>query len=226
MFSLFATLESDTTPPTVIAITPADGLTGVSTVTDMMAAFSEPIDPATLTTSSFVLRDLAGVTVGATVGYGEATRVATLTPSAPLAGLTTYTATISTAVKDVAGNALANPFVWSFTTAAARWAHLCCQAGAIGAARRGDDLQRDGQHAGEGLCRQHAGQSCRLVVHDRQRPNTIRQELSLERGGRAGNRPGSRTGMAGQQRGIELTRSCYDTVNNDTCDTSWLDAGT
>ena len=119
VFSLFATLESDTTPPTVIAITPADGLTGVSTVTDMMAAFSEPIDPATLTTSSLVLRDLAGVTVGATVGYGEATRVATLTPSAPLAGLTTYTATISTAVRDVAGNALANPFVWSFTTAAA-----------------------------------------------------------------------------------------------------------
>ena len=97
----------DTTPPTVILVTPANGATGISTVTDMMAAFSEPIDPATLTTSSFVLRDPAGVSVGAAVGYGEATRVATLTPSAPLAGLTTYTATISTAVKDVAGNALA-----------------------------------------------------------------------------------------------------------------------
>ena len=65
VFSLFATLGTDTTPPTVIAMTPANGATGVSTVTDMMAAFSEPIDPATLKTSSFVLRDSAGVSVGA-----------------------------------------------------------------------------------------------------------------------------------------------------------------
>jgi hypothetical protein len=118
VFSLFATLGADITPPTVIATTPASGATGVSTVTDMMAAFSEPIDPATLTTSSFVLRNPAGVSVDAAVGYGEATRVGTLTPSAPLAGLTTYTATISTEVKDVSGNALQNPVVWSFTTAA------------------------------------------------------------------------------------------------------------
>ena len=119
VFSLFATLGSDITPPTVIATTPVNGATGVNTVTGIMAAFSEPINPATFTSSSFVLRNPAGVSVGAAIGYGAATRVATLTPSAPLAGLTTYTATISTAVKDVAGNALASPVLWSFTTAAA-----------------------------------------------------------------------------------------------------------
>jgi Bacterial Ig-like domain len=60
--------------------------------------------------------------VTATVSYNSSTRVGTLTPSAPLAASTTYTATItggSAGVKDTAGNALATDFVRSFTTAAA-----------------------------------------------------------------------------------------------------------
>src|SRR5439155_17993332 len=47
--------------------------------------------------------------------------VATLTQSAALAASTTYTATITggaSGVKDLAGNALASNFVWSFTTGA------------------------------------------------------------------------------------------------------------
>jgi hypothetical protein len=35
-----------------------------------------------------------------------------------LAGLTTYTATITTGAQDLAGNALATPYVWTFTTVA------------------------------------------------------------------------------------------------------------
>ena len=42
---------------------------------------------------------------------------ATFTPSAALAASTTYTATIS-GVKDTAGNTIAAPVTWSFTTAA------------------------------------------------------------------------------------------------------------
>src|SRR5439155_15386961 len=41
---------------------------------------------------------------------------ATFTPAANLAPLTTYTATISTGARDLAGNALAVDFVWNFTT--------------------------------------------------------------------------------------------------------------
>ena len=46
------------------------------------------------------------------------TLTVTVTPSAPLANLTTYTATIrggSSGVKDAAGNALASDVTWSFT---------------------------------------------------------------------------------------------------------------
>jgi Bacterial Ig-like domain/Chitobiase/beta-hexosaminidase C-terminal domain/Bacterial Ig domain len=120
--SMYATLAPDTTPPTVTAVTPAAGATAVTGGTAVTAAFSEDINPATLTSSTFVLRNPSGVAVGATVSYSAASRLATLTPSAVLAGSTTYTATVNggtSGVKDIAGNAVASNFVWSFTTAVA-----------------------------------------------------------------------------------------------------------
>jgi hypothetical protein len=79
------------------------------------------MDASTLTGSTFVLRDALNALVTATVAYNAATRVATLTPSAPLSAGKTYTATISgggSGAKDLAGNALASNYVWSFTTTA------------------------------------------------------------------------------------------------------------
>jgi hypothetical protein len=81
------------------------------------ATFSEPIDPATLTAATFLVRTTNGNTpVTGTVTYTAATRVAEFTPGAALASSTGYTATITTAVKDVAGNQLAADFNLSFTT--------------------------------------------------------------------------------------------------------------
>jgi hypothetical protein len=118
----FTTVVVDTTPPTVIGMTPASGASGVSTATAVTATFSEPINAATLTASTFVLRNPANAVVTAAISYNAGTRVGTLTPSAPLTASTTYTATItggSAGVKDTAGNALASAFVRSFTTTAA-----------------------------------------------------------------------------------------------------------
>jgi len=47
-----------------------------------------------------------------------AVRTATFAPTSNLAASTVYTATITTGAKDLAGNALAANFVWSFTTGA------------------------------------------------------------------------------------------------------------
>jgi hypothetical protein len=112
----------DTTPPTVTAQTPTAGSANVPVGTTVTATFSESIDPATVGTTTFALRDSAGNTVAATVGYDTATRVATLRPNA-LAASTTYTATVrggstDPRIKDLAGNALAADATWSFTTAA------------------------------------------------------------------------------------------------------------
>ena len=98
---------------------PAAAATGVSTGVAVTATFSEAMDAATISTSTFELRDPASVLVPAVVSYNARNRTATLTPNALLANSTTYTATVkggSAGVKDAAGNALAADFTWKFTT--------------------------------------------------------------------------------------------------------------
>lgn len=109
---------ADTTPPTVTAFTPASGATGVGTTSAVTATFSEAMNAATISTTTFELR-AGGAPVAAAVTYNSGTRVATLTPSAPLAVSTTYTATVMAGVTDAAGNAMTGNQSWSFTTAAA-----------------------------------------------------------------------------------------------------------
>jgi hypothetical protein len=78
------------------------------------------MDASTITTSTFSLQGPAGA-VAATVGYNAGTLTATLTPTAALAGSSTYTATVNggaSGVKDTTGAAMAASFSWSFTTAA------------------------------------------------------------------------------------------------------------
>jgi hypothetical protein len=113
----FTAFFVDRTAPTVTGVTPANGATGVARRTTVTASFSEAVDPTTLTTQSVTLvRAGTTVAIAATVTYDAATRTVTLRPSAALDPNAMYTATVSTAVKDVAGNALAAPRSWSFTT--------------------------------------------------------------------------------------------------------------
>ena len=113
-----ATYAADTTPPSVTSTSPANGATGVSQGPNVTATFSEDMDPSTITTSSFFLRDSSNAIVAATVSYNASSRVANLKPNAALTASITYTATITTEVKDLSGNALTANHSWSFTTAA------------------------------------------------------------------------------------------------------------
>jgi hypothetical protein len=106
----------DTTPPTVSGMSPASGATGVALNTAVSATFSEPMTNSTLTNASFTLAGSGGAAVAGMVTVNGNT--ATFTPTAPLAAMTLHTATISTAAKDAAGNALAANFSSTFTTAA------------------------------------------------------------------------------------------------------------
>ena len=106
----------DTTPPTVSSTVPADGDVDVSLDGNLTATFSEAMDPATLNTVTFTLKQGATAVAGA-VTYAGTT--ATFNPTANLAPNVPFTATITTGVKDLAGNALATTYTWSFTTAAA-----------------------------------------------------------------------------------------------------------
>jgi len=105
----------DATAPTVSSTSPTSGATGVAITTTVTATFNEAMAASTITTSSFTLK--AGTTpVSGSVSYNSGTHIATFTPSANLAGGTTYTATLSTAITDAVGNPLAADYSWSFTT--------------------------------------------------------------------------------------------------------------
>ena len=109
----------DTTAPTVTATTPADGAADVAVNSTLSISFSEPLNPATLTTASVTVVSSgggAGAAIAGSITFSGTT--GTFTPAAPLAGVTRYTVTITTAVKDLAGNSLASDYVLSFTTLA------------------------------------------------------------------------------------------------------------
>ncbi|MGZ4716336.1 MAG: fibronectin type III domain-containing protein [Acidimicrobiales bacterium] len=108
----FTTLTADTTAPTVVAVTPANGTSTVPITSTLSATFSEPVQPASI---AMTVRTGANVPVAGTVSYDAATRVATFTPTSPLPYLSFIVGTISAAT-DLAGNPLAAPVNWLFAT--------------------------------------------------------------------------------------------------------------
>lgn len=106
----------DVTAPAVTSTNPANGGTGVALASTVSATFSEAIDPSTLNATTFILRTSGGAALPGIVSYNATTRVALLTPSAALPNASSLTATITTGVKDLAGNRLATDFLFSFST--------------------------------------------------------------------------------------------------------------
>jgi hypothetical protein len=117
-FSTAAAPPADTTPPIVTATSPANGATGVGVTSSVTASFSEALNAGTLSGTTFRLIGPAG-SVAANVSYDAASKVATLAPSASLSPGVSYTAMLTGTITDLAGNALATPSSWTFSTAAA-----------------------------------------------------------------------------------------------------------
>ena len=114
-FTWSFTTATATAAPTVVSTDPGSSSTGVLTTKQLSATFSRPMDPLTLTATTFTLAQGATNVPGA-VAYSGST--ATFTPTATLATNALYTATITVGAKDPAGIALAANYVWTFTTAA------------------------------------------------------------------------------------------------------------
>ena len=107
-FSTGATIS-----PTVISTDPANNATAVVLNKTVTATFSVPMDPLTLTTTTFSIKQGTAPIAGA-VSYTGTT--ASFRPSANLLPGTIYTATITTGAKNVPGTAMVNNYVWTFTT--------------------------------------------------------------------------------------------------------------
>ncbi|MCX6258693.1 MAG: Ig-like domain-containing protein [Bacteroidia bacterium] len=101
--------------PEVISTDPANNASGVVLNKKITVSFSESMNPLTITESSFILKQgLSGVP--GTISYNGNT--ATFTPFVNLLSGATYTGTITTGAENQAGNALANDYVWNFSTTA------------------------------------------------------------------------------------------------------------
>lgn len=102
----------DTTKPVVVATNPSHNAIAVPVNTTVTATFSEAVDPATPASAFTVVQGTTAIP--GTVSFLGAS--ATFTPAAKLGNKLTYTATLSTGIRDLAGNSLASPFTWSFIT--------------------------------------------------------------------------------------------------------------
>ena len=109
-FSTGATLQ-----PLVLTTSPTPNETGVVLNKVVSATFNMPMDPATINTSTFTLKQ-GTTTITGVVTYSGNT--ALFTPNANLTANTVYTATITTGAHNMAGVALASNYVWNFTTGA------------------------------------------------------------------------------------------------------------
>lgn len=103
----------DGTAPYVTAWAP-EGPT-VSVSAKITARFSEAIDVATVTASTFQVT-AGGVAVTGTISYNSLTKTVTFTPVPALVNLTDYTVTISGTITDKAGIPMGTDKTWSFTT--------------------------------------------------------------------------------------------------------------
>lgn len=102
----------DTAPPVVTSTNPSDNSIGVPVNAPVAATFNETFAAASPATA-FTLAQ-GGVPVPGTVTLSGT--LATFTPAQVLGNNLTYTATLGTGIKDLAGNALAAPHTWSFIT--------------------------------------------------------------------------------------------------------------
>jgi hypothetical protein len=108
-------------PPTVISTAPVTLPVNLNVPLNQVvsAVFSKAMNPATINSSNFTLTYVSGgvtTQVLGLVAYAGIGNELVFLPSVNLNPDTQYTATITTGVQDVAGDAMVNPYVWIFTT--------------------------------------------------------------------------------------------------------------
>ena len=119
---------ADITPPKVTITNPANLATNVPVDKKINATFSEAMSQITMVTSNFLLKEtLTSNNVPGTVAYDVQNNIATFSPLTNLTPDMSYTVTVTSGAKDLAGNPLVVPAVgglpvpnpWTFRTALA-----------------------------------------------------------------------------------------------------------
>ncbi len=104
--------------PAVTLTDPVNNAANVALNKIITATFNMPMDGATILLPLTFTIKAGATTLPGVVTYNALTSMATFTPNAGLATNTTYTATITSAARNLAGTAIAGNYVWNFSTAA------------------------------------------------------------------------------------------------------------
>lgn len=99
----------DVVPPEVGSVSPEDDASDMTVGTSISVTFSKAMDKAAVEGAFTSKPEIPGTFIWVD-------HTLTFDPEADLARGTTYTISISTAAKDLAGNGLTAPYTWSFTT--------------------------------------------------------------------------------------------------------------
>lgn len=126
----------DMTAPSVVSTFPADTTTGLATSVTAQVTFSEAMDQATMVSAFSISPAVTG-----TFSWNVPGDVLTFAPGAALAEQTAYSVTIGTSAADMAGNTLAAPYSFSFTTGRSSDDGVC------GCAPQGADKMSALQHS-------------------------------------------------------------------------------
>jgi len=114
------TPPADTTPPIInsAADVPQNNTTLVAINTSISVTFSESMNAASIDSISFTLADAdaGNISVPGSVTYDDPSKTATFTPTTPMAAGHAHVVTVSTSVKDLAGNSMATSYGINFIT--------------------------------------------------------------------------------------------------------------
>jgi hypothetical protein len=109
---------ADATAPTVSATHPKNGATGISTGVSPNVLFSEPVKNVGIETFTLTRTDAPGTLIPGKVVFNTTSGRWVFNPDPTLDAGTSYTATVTTGITDMADNPLASNVSWTFTTAA------------------------------------------------------------------------------------------------------------
>ncbi|PJZ58414.1 Ig-like domain-containing protein [Leptospira barantonii] len=112
-FLAYLDLSNKSNPFSVSQITPGSGVTQVSLNTAIQVAFSASIDPSSVTSSTFQLKQNGTLIPG---NFTLSETAAVFTPNSLLTASTIYSVTIAKEITSATGIALKEDLTWNFTT--------------------------------------------------------------------------------------------------------------
>lgn len=118
-FTATGLVDPETLPLAVTAVAPYNNQTGVSQATSAQVTFSRPVNPATVTSSTFFLHHGDFYALPAVMGFSDNNRRVSLSPEGTLEPGTAYWIEAETGIQDQSGGPLSQAASSKFTTEAA-----------------------------------------------------------------------------------------------------------